>query len=416
MADRCVSGVWRDEDGVKGRAFAGRGAWSIVSQSSNTATNLVLSLAVARESSSAEYGAWAIAYALFVVGLAINRAVVSTPLLISSDGGAKSAASVQSSIGASVMLSIFLMLSFAVGVWLLPESVAPALVVFGVVIPGVLVHDTLRYYHFGRSSPRSSAILDTAWLVVQFVLFATLMILGRASMVALTVAWGIGASLVAIVYLSKIRALPSIMLALQRIRSEVQMTSRLFVDAMLTAGAANCMPLIIGSLLGLSEAGYLRGAQTLMGGVGLVVMGLTPMLTVEAVKVVSAGGSIMRLVRWWSLMIAIGSAAYGALVLLIPDRWGTLAIGDSFHGATLVLPALVCQAILRGPFTGTPALLKAQRRFDDLVRLRIRTSVSTVALPTAGAIFWGLEGAVWGMAAAAVVADLQSLYVLRRAS
>ena len=189
----------------------------------------------------------------------------------------------------------------------------------------------------------------------------------------------------------------------------------LFADAILVTLSTNALPLVVASVSGLAAAGALRAAQTLMGGIGLVTAGLTPTMTVESVRSLDSGGDAYALLWRWCLIIGAAAGAYGVLVLLLPDSSAQELLGVNWWDAQPLLLALVIQAVLRGPLTGVPILLRAWNDLNAALWLRVQTCVpALVGTPAIGCWQWGAEGAAWGIAVAALVIDAECLLTLRK--
>ena len=98
---------------------------------------------------------------------------------------------------------------------------------------------------------------------------------------------------------------------------------------------------------------------------------------------------------------------------MIPDSLGTLALGASWEGAIALLLPLTVQAVLRGPLTGVPIVLRARLQLNRALGLRLMTAVPSLALPVVGAIGWQASGAAWGIAASALINSIMALAWLR---
>lgn len=383
-----------------------RAVYSLLSQGLNTAQNLALAVLAARYSTAAEYGAWGIAFAVFVVSQNLTRSIVSTPQLIddpaiSRHGGA--------GLGASLFISVPLAAAVAcVGV-LLPVQLRELTWAIAVVLPVVLAHDALRYTAIRDVQDKRLVLLDGTWLVAQLALSATLAVAGFANATTLTLAWGGGAAIACVVYCLAFRVgvLPSAGLTL--LKEQRRAGGLMAVETLLGSVPVNAVPAVVGATLGLTAAGHFRGAMTIIGGIGLFIAGMTPIMTQEAARRLRQEDRAAGLVVVWSAAIALLSLAYMLAFIVLPDGVGSALLGDAWLGTSGILVMFTIATVARGPFTAAPIILRSRRQFTAAIRLRLTTGWVQVVGPLVGAILGGLSGAAWGYAVAALVNDAQAL-------
>ena len=181
-------------------------------------------------------------------------------------------------------------------------------------------------------------------------------------------------------------------------------------------GVLTLLPPLLAVVSGYAVAGAVRAAQTVFGVITVLLGGLIPLITTASVLRFRQGLSVDRLMVGVAVVTVAVSAGIGLLVEIAPELGRSLA-GNSWPLVATILVPMVLSSALRGPVNAVPAVLRARRLFDTVISLRVRTSVPALALPLAGAVVWGLDGAAWGMAVAAVVNSVQSVraYLLLRA-
>ena len=151
--------------------------------------------------------------------------------------------------------------------------------------------------------------------------------------------------------------------------------------------------------------GSIRAAQTLVGPVSLVFLGVSFGAVPEGVRIAARSpGRLPRFVSTLSLCLAGVSLIWGALLLAIPDGVGEAILGDSWRSArNLMVPivvAVIAEGLNVGPWVGLRALAAAGRS------LRGRTIIAAVTMVAgaAGSASMGAWGAAAGFATGSVVA------------
>ena len=399
------------------RGLLTRGPLGVASQALNSLSNLLVAVAVARVATPSEYGAWALGYTAYVITLHLTRAVASTPLMLSGDAsqtvgrpeasGGTATASLMGLAAGGVLVGIAAATGF-------DQPLTESLLVFAGVLPLLLGHDVLRNVCFRDGRAGTAALLDLTWIVVQVGGTVVLSHYGALSVMTGTLAWAAGALVSAgwgIVALH-IRLHP--WLVRDFLRRERHVSARLMIDSGLAAGSSYLAPVLVAMISGLAATGALRAGQTLMGGISIVVMGLTPVLTLESRRSLQQGVRPRSIVLRWSAFIAAASAIYGGVVLFLPDRVGEALVGHSWTGASALLLPLVLLAVARGPYTAVPVILKARRDLNGLLLLRLRTVIPSLLCPLIGALAADAEGAAWGLMVSAFLTDALSIRFLQR--
>ena len=102
-------------------------------------------------------------------------------------------------------------------------------------------------------------------------------------------------------------------------------------------------------------------------------------------------------------MLTLFCALWGAFALLLPTSVGEALLGSTWEPARAVLlPTIVSQigsVLSSGPSMGLRTFAAARRS----LRVSLINSVVAVVLGVGGAIAAGVDGAAWGLAAAALI-------------
>lgn len=390
--------------------------WGMTSQAVNSANNLAIAILIARSSTTSEFGAWATAYAIYVLALQIGRAVVSTPLLISHDvqlslprGERSNHASAALAVG-SVFSLIQLGASF-----FLPSTVRMAAVIFAIAIPGLVLVDFLRHLAFKEGRSHRAVILDSLWLC-SLLVGAGLAASTRSSakeVVLITASWSLIGAAIGFASLIATKVTPSPQAARRNIYANRHITGKLMVESVLGTGVLQLLPGALSLAAGFAVSGGVRAAQTVFGVTTFIMMGLNPQLTTAAVSRIKKGRSLIPIVTFMSSAVAVACGLVW-LALTIHPALGKILVGESWSALSgLLVPAALASA-LRGPYNGVPIVLRASHLIGDAIRLRASCAIPSLLFPVVGALMGDLTGAMWGYALGAAANALQSIWALRK--
>lgn len=384
-------------------------AWAVISQGANSLSNILLAIVVARMVSPAEFGSWSVAYAAFSVSYAVLRALCSTPILIArDDDDHHSLKDGTPALGILAGLALALCMTPALlvpGLW---QPLWP----FLVVIPFLGTIDSIRSLAYRSRKNHIAGLVDCLWLVLQLLLFIVVSFANTSAIESYTLVWGAsGLAAMSLGWLL-LGVRPNMLATIKAWNQLRDQAAPLTLDQLLISARTQATPVILALVAGYAATGALRAGLTLMGLINALIIGLTPLATIWAVRQRTLGVSMLTLLSQWSLAVALIALINGALLLALPDAWGTTLLGDNWTGAESVLLPLVLHSLLRGPISGASIILKAERRMRDMLRLRARIEPVALIVPTAGALIAGATGAAWGYAVGALASAAQSWYAL----
>lgn len=373
---------------------------------------------VARESTPQAVGAWAIGYAFYTFVLTVSRSSISTTAIISEHGqkldvGSRGSEQDKDAVSTAVLAaSVIAVAILAIGL-VLDGDLGFYITLFALALPILIWQDAMRFVTIRKGKLVHTSIIDSVWLVSQVAIGLGLVTVFQDSRMV-TVGWVIAAAVslgVAAFFVS-----PRIRLrrAVAFFRQHKATIGGLFTESALGSGVANLQPAILGVFIGLAATGYFRGALSLLGIAGAVVMGLTPIVTVEAVRRLRASEQVASLLYWWIAGIALLGGGLTAIVSAIPDSVGVVLLGETWYGAASIFPILAAQIIFRGPNTGIPIILRAAHKIRVVVKVRVVHSVLTLVITTGGAIFFGLHGAAWGWLLSSMLLCIYSIVVYKK--
>ncbi|MGH2652950.1 MAG: hypothetical protein ACRDHV_01190 [Actinomycetota bacterium] len=267
-------------------------------------------------------------------------------------------------------------------------------------LPGLLLQDSWRYAFFTWGQGRKAFLNDLVWATLLFSALGLLTISGRASVRSFILAWGASAAAAAILGMAQARMVPHLRSSISWLREHRDLGPRYLAEFVSVNGAFQLTMYAVAGLAGVAAAGFLRGGLILLGPVMVLYMGTRLVAIPEAARLL--GRSAVRFrkaIRGISVLLALGAAAWGVLLLLIPEGLGETLLGASWTGAQKLIPPFitmfVAQGFQVGAFIGLRSLAAAKRS----LKARLIEGGLTLVAGMLGAGLGGSVGAAWALAA-----------------
>ena len=377
-------------------------SWNLVDQVLSALSNLVLSIVVARSVSSAGFGAFAIAFVTFGIGIAVTKSVVGQPLQIRFSAAAahEQRAAMAAALGCALAIGLAGGLVVACVGLLLGGVVGAALVALAVVLPGLLLQDSCRMAAFAVGRPRLAAAIDALWAIEQFALVAVLLFAGLGTVPGLVLAWGVSAALSAVPGLIGLRARPRLAGAVGWLRDHAELIRYLLPEYFLSLGAMQFGILLVGLIASADAVGSLRAAQVLLGPLGVLGAAVFQFAVPEIARRPDRSDRDR-----WRFAIGIGgglglvTVCYLALLLALPEAVGTALFGDSWAGAAAVLLAMGCSSVASALANGPAGVLYGMGKARRTFRINVAKGPALIAALLLGTWWAGAVGAGWAFAA-----------------
>ncbi len=393
--------------------LAGRVGWTVVDQGLSAASNVLLAVLVARAVDAPAFGAFSVAFLIYSIVVAVNRALVGQPLQITfaAEGPRQFRSAVRSALGATVLVGIATGLLAALAGLGIGGQTGQALVALGVSLPGLVAQDICRMAFFAAGRPARAAAIDGFWTAVML----GGLTLGSTAGVGVwlpVLVWGGSGLLAALLGLLLLGSLPRLRGSARWLLAQRRLTGYLLAEYVLGQGLAQWGILLVGIWGTAAGVGALRAAQVLLGPMNILGAAAFMFAVPEVARRtgMSAAGR-----RTFALAVsgALGGLAvlYGSMLLILPDAWGDRLLGDSWAGAqSVLLPTgllTVAAAAATGPVTVLYGLGRARVTLGvNLVRAPLLIVGLMVAIPR-----WDAVGAAWALAA--VEALLLPIWFLR---
>lgn len=381
-------------------------SWGLIDQGFSSTTNLGLTVIAGRTAGPGGLGVVYLGFSAYLVAITMQRALVTSPLILASAGRApqERAADARAALtvvisAAAVATALLLLLGLV-----LPSSVGAGLLLFVPWLSGALVQDFWRMLLFRDGRGAAAALNDAVWAAVMAASFPLLLVVHSQAIVVLT--WGVGALASAVVGFWQTGLRPAALTVWVRWwKVHAWPLARwLGPESALAVLQVQVVVFALVAILGAPDVGGLRAVQAVFAPMSLLSQAISfpgvPMLTAMAAR-------SHRLARTWALRLsAMGVClvlAYLAILLILPRHLIGAVFGsafDRFNG--LIAPVGVLQFLTAGSL-GMGMLLMAEGRVRTLLLSRVIAATATVTATAVLAVTSGLTAAAWGMTLAGVV-------------
>lgn len=372
-----------------------KSVWGLADQALSSATNVALTIVVAREVGTADLGAFGVAYAAYLILVGLSRAVSSEPLLVRhAQGGARESTGIALACG---VVTGALLYGAAV---VLGGRAEPALASLALFLPGLLLKDAWRYVFIAGGRPARAILNDGVWAAGQVVGVGWVAVT-HPTVGWFVFAWGASATVAAAFGVVQSRERPAPLRSLRWIAAHRDLLPGYVVDFGARMGGRQLSFLTVSALGGLAAMGAIRAAEVLFGVMNVVLQGAPLVFIPQAVAAARRSPAALRreVTRLSAGMTAL-ALGYGALVLLVPDHVGRSLVGASWTEAQPVLIAECALfagiAAMSGPTVGLRALGDARRG----ATVRLLVVPMSLGFGATGAVLAGAPGAVSGLALA----------------
>jgi O-antigen/teichoic acid export membrane protein len=409
-----MAAFWR----LPGQAVRRLG-WGVADQAVSSLTNFAVSIYVVRELGAVQFGAFSLAYVTYTFALTASRGLATDPLLVRVSGTdlrtwrravarcTGTAAAVGLATGAGVLVASALLHGSAKGAFL----------ALGLTLPGLLLQDSWRYSFFALGNGKRAFLNDTIWALTLLPALVLVRVSGHADVFWFILAWGGSAAVAAAAGPFQAGVSPTLKGAWTWLSRHRDLGTRYFAEGTTWSVVSQLRTYGIGLILGLAALGYVQAANTLMGPLTILWLGMSMVAIPEAARILRS--SPQRLPLFCLLLsgaLTTAALAWGVVVLVaLPKGLGAAVLGPVWrHTYPLVLlQALFVTAQIAGvgSFAGLHALGAARRS----LRSMIIVSVAYLVFSLVGAAMGGAVGTMRGAAVAAWIGLLVSWWQFRAA-
>jgi hypothetical protein len=387
-------------DALKAPAFLERLGVGVIDQSLSSVTTFVVSALIARNSSPDVFGAFGIAFSVYVVALVSARALCGEPYVIrhSLAGRSRRAAGLEM-CGAAIGLGLAIGVAIvAVGTAIL-GPLGTALILVGIAMPGLLLQDSVRFVFFAGGDPVGALRNDALWAVLQLAGVAFLASRSGDTGLHMVGAWAAAGVVAGGCGVVQLRGMPRVSSAAAWLWAHRDINTRFLAETLLVSASSQTALFLVSWIDGLEAAASLRGVAMLFGPLLVLRTGLSTVLLPEAVRVAPVAPD-----RFWRLMIRVTVGCTGlavswaaAIWFLMPPSAGSAILGASWTATLALVPAfgfqMAASAAQAGPGIGLRSLAAARLTF----RIRAVSAPAQLIAIVLGAFYGGAVGAAWAL-------------------
>ena len=391
------------------------GATGVLDQVVLSGTNLAIGLALAREQAPEVFGAYAVAFAAYLMGLSFQVSLITDPLVIlgarraADHQRAYFAALVRLQTGLSLALSV-LVAVLALGLSLVSGStdLVSALGGLGIALAPIQIQAFLRSVFLARFRPGATLLNDSIHCGLRLAGIPVLMAMG-----ALTPFWVFSLHALAstISILVAVPLIKDILTASPLPHRSVVKEHWDYGRWMLATSGAHWLsgqaPLVfVSGLLSPLAAAVIKACQYLVSPMNVILTGLDGILAPRASRLGNHGADALNRFLWrLGILATAGSFFYALILLPISRPVMDFLYRGRYSDYTSVVVILLADTILRG-MTRAPVL--RMRVIQDTRRIFIASAWSAAV----GLCALALLAPTWGVIGAAMAVPISSLALL----
>ena len=324
---------------VRGRS-ARRVQWGVVDQGVSSLTNFVIALVVARAVGLREFGAFSLAFTLYVFFLWGSRSLATEAFVVRLTAASPTdqRAAARQVSGTALAIGAVLAAAGALAGAVDRSSTGRVLMVMALSMPGLLVQDVYRYVLFVAGKPRSAAVNDVLWLTVQSALVLVLVVAGQARGVPLVAAFGLSAGVSAVVGGLQTGVVPRPRAGWRWVHANRDLAVPFVLELLAITGMIQLALVAVAVILGVAAVGQLRAAMLLLGPLTVVFLGLFVIGVPEAVRLRQRSRSaFLTAILGLGVGMPLVAFLWTAGLLLVPDHVGLDVLRANWTAARQVL-------------------------------------------------------------------------------
>ena len=376
----------------------------MVDQALSSLTNFGIAVVAARQAQVVEFGAFSIALTTYLLVLGVSRSVCTDPLVVrySVEGTPGRRDAIKASSGAALAFSVPAAVGCALVGIATSGPLRVSMLALALSLPGLLVQDAMRFVFFALGRPARAAANDLVWACGQAIGFTALLLFTEPSPTTLLLAWGLSATLAALVGPVQARLCPSPQRVLGWFRDQADLSGRYLLDFFALAGQVHLLLYGLGLVAGLRAFGAFRAAQLLLGPLNTLFFAAASAAVPEGARVrADADGGLYRMVRNLAIGLPLLALVWVGVLTWLPDRQGVAILGDSWPGAEdLILLVGLMTAV-----TGVTAAANSGLRALAAARRGLRARVALLPLVAVGGLGGAAVDGAAGCAAGLLVAN-----------
>lgn len=388
----------------------------------SSASNFAVGLAVARISGPSGFGAYALAFAVWLFLVGVQRSLVTDPVIIlgTRDEG-EPGSRVRGGLMSTVLIGILASLATVVAGFIVystgEQTLGSGLMGVAPWLTFLLIQDYWRWVGFMQGTPGKTLANDVAFAGTQALLYTSFLLSGFDSPVAALAAWGGGALVGSLLGLWQFQ----VGRPLRGPRAhfaDTWATSRWLLGDNLTLWVSSQAYVItIGVVLGPVGLGAFRAAQSLAGPLMILLQIGGSIGLPEASRSFEREGlpGLQRVCRWVTAAGVISAVTFGLVVFVAGGSLMARVFGDEY-GRYGQIAILVAVSNIIGSFgLGTLLSLKVRGLTGSLFGVRLVCGAFSIAAVILLVPHLGVAASGWAVVVT-MIANVLGLFYKSRTS
>lgn len=360
-------------------------SWATLDQVFSSVSNLLIVLAVARTSSTEDFGAFAISWSVFVFALALSRSALSVHISLTGGKPELVERETQHALATAILAAPAVVALVIAAPAISIGSITAATVVFALAAPFALAQDVLRHEAFARGLVARATGSDGIWFACVAVGMAMAVFLDAPAW-QLVAAWGIGA-VIGLLLLAMKAPRPAFAGLFAWIRASGGSRTALSSAGLIGAAAVAASAIIVGRLAGSSVVADIAGASQLMSPINTLLAVVSLWVLPRAMRrprasrpriILASGAAISAISLLWTIVIT-----------LLPDSIGQALLGATWATASTVVPYVGLQFSIGVFAIAAGVALSSLRAFGFAVYASVLLAAGRLANALVGSILFG---------------------------
>jgi O-antigen/teichoic acid export membrane protein len=399
--------------------FARRFGWGVADQALSSLTNFALTVLVARSVGTTEFGYFAIVFTIYLTGLGLSRAAITSPLTIRFSTRPKQQwqDAVRSATGSVLVFAALMGIACVVAASFVAGPLRGALVALGICFPALLLQDSWRFAFFANGQNVQAFVNDLVWAVALLVLFIAVSLSTFEGVGWFIAAWGGSAAIAGVFGAYQARLIPKPSAALSWWKNHRDLSNWFVYEFLTVSGSVQVATFAIVGILGVQAVGALRAGGVLFGATNIFVMGFGLVAIPEGVRLLSTSvAEFRRSMLSLSGIVAAIALAWGGVLMVLPDSIGTELLGETWPAARQLFLPLALGIVFGSAALGFTSGLRSLAAAKAIFRARLIVTALVLTGVFAGAfIGQSAQGVAWGDAISHALALLVWWWFFRAA-
>lgn len=377
-------------------------AWNVADQALASLTTFTVTVIAARAGDATEFGHFAVGLTVYLFLLGVSQALVNQVYLMRFP--AAPAAEALDAAAAASGLALLFGAACAVVVapvaLLLGGAAGPAIATIAVLFPLLFTQEAVRAVLIARRRARAATLNDAVRATLQIGAVAALVGAGRSAPAELLLAWGLAGGAAAALGAWQVGVAPAPARGPRFARRHLDVTRFLVAEWLMVLGAAQLGLLVVALLGSTADVGALRGAQTLLGPLNILGLGVFGFLLTELVRRPGLADRTRRQVAAGAgAVLAAITLGWGFVLLALPAPVGTALLGATWPGTRSTLLPMTIYLAGAAAATGVLAVLRSAGDARSTFGVNAVLGPLMLATVCSGQLLGGAVGAAWGFAA-----------------